>query len=104
MTDREKLIELLNEVADNAVNIPTDGFIAYLADHLIANGVTFAKDTDVPSKWISVEDDLPKGDCFVYEANSGNVYRGCGAEVLAAADWNVTHWMPMPDPPKEEPR
>ena len=54
LTDREKLIDLLwvyCEIGDNAVED--------MADLLIANGVTFAKDTDVPSKWISVEDDKP---------------------------------------------
>lgn len=57
MTDREKLIELL-------------GFVTYMyfdahenreaiADYLIKNGVTFATDTNVGSKWISVEDEKP---------------------------------------------
>ena len=39
-TDREKLIELLNEVASNVIQFPTYGFIEALADHLLANGVT----------------------------------------------------------------
>lgn len=39
MTDREKLIELLNDVGSNVLQFPTDGFIAALADHLLANGV-----------------------------------------------------------------
>ena len=30
-----------------------------LADHLLANGVTFETDTDVGCKWIIVEDDMP---------------------------------------------
>jgi len=36
---KERLIELLNDVGDNVINIPTDNFIESLADHLIANGV-----------------------------------------------------------------
>ena len=40
MTDREKLIDLLNDVGKNVLKYPTDGFIAALTDNLIANGVT----------------------------------------------------------------
>ena len=48
MTDREKLIELL-ETAESAVywNSEDKTFIQKIADHLIANGVTFATDTNV---------------------------------------------------------
>jgi hypothetical protein len=31
-----------------------------MADHLIANSVTFAEDNNVPGKWISVKDRLPE--------------------------------------------
>ena len=64
-SDREKLIELL--CADPCTAMSTDDcetcklrYIANcysicMADILLANGVTFVKDTDVPSKWISVD-------------------------------------------------
>ena len=52
MTDREKLIKLLECCVEE--NVETDdGFVGVwvmygnIADHLIANGVTFAKDTNV---------------------------------------------------------
>lgn len=54
MTDREKLIQLIVEKQDCGLthNIKGQDYVTYnseLADHLISNGVTFAKDTDVPS-------------------------------------------------------
>ena len=53
MTDREKLIELLGSIWGY------EGDESSAADYLLANGVTFATDTNVGSKWISVEDDKP---------------------------------------------
>lgn len=52
-------------------------------------------------KWIPVTERPPKGDCFVYEANSKRVLFAY-AEELDAPDWNITHWMPLPEPPKGE--
>ena len=56
MADREKLIELLNEVQDNG-HKQGDHVLHYtivsnekVADHLIANGVTFATGTNVGDK------------------------------------------------------
>ena len=57
MTDREKLIALIATTKygrdGNSVlgaNFQP-GFIQKIADNLIGNGVTFAKDTNVGSKW-----------------------------------------------------
>ena len=36
---REKLIELLNKIADNLLETPTENFIEFLADYLIQNGI-----------------------------------------------------------------
>lgn len=62
MAVKEKLRKLLDEAHDEYYKQfdPTRDFYGMVADHLIANGVTFAKDMDVPSKWISVEDEKPK--------------------------------------------
>lgn len=43
MTDREKLIDLLNDVGKNVMQFETGNFIESLADHLIANGVTIVE-------------------------------------------------------------
>lgn len=51
MTDREKLIDLL-EGAESAIywNSEDKSFVEKIADHLIANGVTFATDNNVGDK------------------------------------------------------
>ena len=114
MTDRERLIELLSKVADNVVHIPTDGFIAYLADHLLANGVTFATDTNVGSKWKPASEPpevwrdkngtmvnylvyMPK-----YGVDVGNYMKPAEQWLCLGIPCKVTHWMPIPKPPKEE--
>ena len=114
MTDREKLIELI--VQGNIMAFgKSESFAEIIADHLLANGVTFAKDTDVPSKWISVEDDTPKNRrdvlacAFWHEtwqtlpgwyAPSSKIWH-----VTTAAgdktDLVVSHWQELPEPPRE---
>ena len=77
-----------------------------IADHLIANGVTV-------QEWISVEDRLPeeKVDCIVhyqhaycdnddYWAIGFCCYDGEKFQFNPA--YKVTHWMPIPHPPKGE--
>lgn len=102
MTDREKLIERI-EHAEGMVNndVPT---LEQIADHLIANGVTI-------QSWIPVMERLP--DNFVsvlgYMTDAGDFppVRECytvGNAFFfpALGDIHpVTHWMPLPKPPKE---
>lgn len=87
---------------------------AKLTDHLIANGVTFADDNNVGSKWIPVSERLPKPFVSVlvqmpdeepcptvregYLTNNGTWYAG----YFEREQSEVTHWMPMPAPPKED--
>ena len=103
-SDREKLIELI--FASGCVS----GFAGSLADYLINHGVTFAKDTDVHSKWISVEDRLPENGVWVM------VYQSCGWMGVAQIEedgwyWYTQDlvkledpicWMSLPQPPREE--
>lgn len=119
MTYREKLIELLNGFSTPVMlneeklmdwNIPMPGLRKAIADHLLANGVTFAKDTNVPS-WIPVSERLPEiGDRCLCNVKSfafpGSFYQailkydkyGFVEDCIYTDD--VTHWMPLPEPPK----
>jgi hypothetical protein len=145
MTDREKLIELLCHKYDHfcdqcGVNEDSH-YIDSLADYLISNGVTFAKDTNVPS-WIPASERLPEND-EPYEEYLVNIMEDhfpcatwdddpyCTERVTVAQfddkqklwylhggntalnalilpehsrvnSQSVTHWMPLPEPPKEK--
>lgn len=114
MTDREKLVMLLNEAHDEYYKSfdPTRDFYGMVADHLIANGVTFETDTNVGSKWIRVEDRLPDpcvsvltlrrrledGKCSQRVDNIIPVYDGTFVWFSDTHSWKtkVTHWMPLP--------
>ena len=63
------------------------------------------------SSWISVEERLPDANVdvlVVYEGGAEGRYVGTDS-IMKNAEWvwagedeKVTHWMPMPPPPKEE--
>ena len=120
-SDREKLIELISGFTKGAyVECRADS----LVEHLLANGVTFATDTNVGSKWISVEDRLPKkvtnkvlvyckngyigfghyedfrGVKDWYNLESGKLFREWDLE--GCETYEATHWMPLPKAPKGE--
>ena len=112
MTDKEILIELLQKVQTGNAPLTYSGRLTPwtardIADHLIANGVTFATDTDVGSKWISVEDDKP--DEFVSvlghmtDAGDFPAVRECylvGGVFFFPALKDIhpaDRWMPMPE-------
>ena len=113
MNTREKMIELLRGVQyqGNAVHGYHDKYIqnSELADHLIANGVTV-------QKWIPVSEMLPDniGMYLVIEKHwiSGSPCRRIAK--WNTVDWctadrrskeltpRITHWMPLPEPPKDD--
>ena len=108
MDVREKLIDL---IIDAKRTDPEAGsFTEYLADYLINNGVTV-------QEWVSVDDMPPEPKHefdernwylvalsngvvkeLAYEFNNNSVF-GYGWRETA---YPVTHWMPMPQPPKGE--
>lgn len=107
---REKLIKILETVVspkevlcDGEVLVSTER----VADHLIANGVTFAEDNNVPSKWIPVTERLPEYGQRVL-AYSGKVFKpSVFWYIFYSEDYSmwkneVTHWMPIPQAPEGE--
>ena len=125
MTDREKLIDLL--MRSHGIE-PVDyrGY-EWAADYLIARGVTINRGTeDTPvdyklspteplancQQWISVTERLPVDWCpvLVMVSEVEKPLLGSYREnVWFHERWNttfvngaVTHWMPLPEPPKGE--
>ena len=106
---REKLIELLAETPGIAWSSSARQMVA---DYLIANGVTIDKDINVPSKWIPVTEQLPDdGGCVLIALRWGYVDMGwydkqferwTSEFVNRYEDGEITHWMPLPEPPKGE--
>ena len=95
---RDKLIELLL-----GKSIDTVEDVEYVVDYLIANGVTV-------QEWISVKNELPKDNgklqAFLVCRNQPSATSG---KVLIKTEFftnafngnnNITHWMPLPQPPK----
>ena len=115
MDVREKLVELLktNACPSPFMCDPTcryygfgDCFPDRFADYLIAHGVTV-------QEWISVDDRLPEAwkQVLIYSRHDfyeSAVYIGVPGKWRVT--WNhemletdsVTHWMPLPQPPKGE--
>ena len=104
MDVKKKLVELLQSApADITGNIG----VGALADHLISYGLT-------AQEWISVKDRLPedRGYYLVAYRDKYNestsitldMYVICGAGEWWANEFthNITHWMPIPEPPKGE--
>lgn len=110
MTEREELFHIATHSNNPAWRwLPNNAEMLRFVDYLLANGVTV-------QKWIPVSERLPKRGEFVlfayakenrnptmYAKNTMAVGRydqkmflveGCAVK--------VTHWMPLPEPPKEE--
>lgn len=93
MDVREKLVELLQVDLSGS-----DGYEPELiADYLIAHGVTV-------KEWIPVTERLPEDGVQVLactkhgKAFSAHCERG---RFRVSGSVTVTHWMPLPQPPKE---
>ena len=106
MDVREKLVELLTEFYGcDPMYYGVDALA--VAQHLIANGVTV-------QEWISVKDRLPKPFVTVLVQMPGEEPFPTVREGFISNDgvWQsamfrrepgeVTHWQPMPQPPKGE--
>ena len=109
---RNKLIELLKvPIHPHWDADPAE----VVADYLIANGVAFAEDKWIPASeppekegWYQVYTAPEKGHRSINKAQyckepSWSVNAGKGRWHGSGGIWtNVTHWMPLPQPPKGE--
>ena len=109
MDVREKLIELITEFYGcDPMYYDVDALA--IADHLVSNGVTV-------QEWISVKDRLPEysndgfadavlvTDGFVQHMAYfiGGEWRFAESGEIKEPMWyRITHWMPLPEPPKGE--
>ena len=102
MDVREKLIDLILDA--KRTDPETGSSTEYPADHLIANGVTVQgdKDINVPTKWIPVTERLPEIGIvvLVYSEDNGICVDYYDGDLFGYHD--ITHWMPIPQPPKGE--
>lgn len=113
MTDREKLVELISSVEYKSGWTIGERYyrdwIVMVADQLIAKGVTVRR-------WISVKDRLPDNAedvlCWYEDENNrewvtvGKCFDGgwdLDIDCLGERCLTVTHWQPLPEPPKEVP-
>ena len=105
MDVREKLVELIIDA--KRTDPETGSFTEYLADHLIANGVTV-------QEWISVDERLPEVGGYVVCIAKRNPFsrfmpmvariekNGWANPITEQYISEVTHWIPIPQPPKGE--
>ena len=107
---REKLIELLNNSFDKQYSKRGLLTAPHTADDLIANGVVVSK-METTTKWIPVTDENPKeaGEYIVkiaYASHATALWYNPVEDVWFSDDYRdrypVTHWMPLPEPPKGE--
>ena len=115
MDVREKLVDLLDDMQRSGTGYFGNAIEnKEIADHLIANGVTV-------QEWISVDDRMPDscgfpcllcgensfGQIRVFEGFTGYMERGklewhSNQKDIDIDVWMITHWMPLPEPPKGE--
>ena len=79
-----------------------------LQDFCVAQGEELSR-LKAQQRWIPVTERLPEDDDDVLIMSSGSIsmgyystYNEYWADYINVYDDNVTHWMPLPEPPKED--
>ena len=110
MTDIEELLEMMKEALEDCRSRTTCRGCkgdykgrwcqhVLIADHLIANGVTV-------QRWIPVTELLPEKNITVIAVTDNGIVFQClyaydGWDLWEGNEVNITHWMPLPTPPKD---
>lgn len=101
--DKETMLDLI--IKSKRTDLETGSFAEWLAEYLVEHLPTLAP----PNEWVSVEERLPAPTerlVLVYDCTGVNM-----AWYSYAMGWKyrtglpgveITHWMPLPEPPKEE--
>lgn len=114
MADYAGLVKVLREGAEWAEKVCAYDTAKRQSDAADAIEELLAKNTNVPNKWISVEERLPEINqpvlicAFGRSVGEGTYYGHDGVHhvwkmyCVAGTYWDdeVTHWMPLPEPPK----
>ena len=115
MDVREKLVEIVKKAAYSSLPSNTEDFhLNMFVTNLLSHGVTV-------QEWISVDDRMPDfcgfpcllcgensfGQIRVFEGFTGYMERGkrewhSNQKDVDIDVWTITHWMPLPEPPKGE--
>ena len=115
MDVREKLVDIVKKAAYSSLPSNTEDFhLNMFVTNLLSHGVTV-------QEWISVDDRLPDscgfpclmcgensfGQIRVFEGFTGYMERGkfewhSNQKDIDIDVWTITHWMPIPQPPKGE--
>ena len=98
MKDMEKRMAKTDEEF-LAIDDSIVGEIPFCVDHLIANGVTIQKWIPVTERLPTMDDTDETGVVLVYTENNEHLIVD-SADVWRFRDF-ITHWMPLPEPPKE---
>lgn len=102
MTDRDKLIELCKDLE----TLPCCDTYEGQADHLIANGVTVGDANNATTTWRHANEPPKEAGYYLVAVKNehgrkytkSTYYHGNGHWF---ANQSVTHWIPLPQPPKE---
>ena len=104
--DKRIMLDLIIEA--KRMDPETGSFSEWLAEYLVEHLETFTQ----PNEWVSVEDAIPApgervlatDGTFVgeaYRTSANTWYRHTGFPWRDCLQSIVTHWMPLPKPPKE---